>query len=318
MRIDRRQKGLYLLLEAFECLYSFYVLGAGASAGIVPMTSQLKTNIVNRVISFGSFPVESFEHDEVFSRVIGDSNDFEDYYTSAVLKHLYPSAVHAMVIKELTPPKYIKEAHAYEIFLLIKKPSTIFNMNVDGLAENYSMGHYLLEPHERLPIDLVRSSFWDFYIDTLLDFGFDIFTIPGLLPRPEPYHVTSRPAYSKAASLIKPARFVVFIGYSFGYFNKSDSFDDFETFEFFRDILKHYRNPSKNILIVSPNPEVIRGAIEDAVCSVNVCTMPCYWNHLCRAIKETAYKYKFKHFRKLKPLVGQILYRHDQLQNNEP
>lgn len=317
MRIDRRQKGLSLLLDAFGCSYSFYVLGAGASAGIVPMTAQLKKNIVDRFISFGSFPAETFEHDEIFLRVIGDSDNFENFLTSAKLKHLYPSAVHAMVIRELTRPKYIKEAHAYEIFLLIKKPSTIFNLNVDGLAEIYCLGHYLLEPHGRVPIDLVQSPFWEEYIDALLDFGFDIFEIPSLiLPRPEPHHVTSQPVYSKATSLIKSARFVVFIGYSFGYFNKSNSFDDSETFEFFRDILRYYKNHRKDILIISPSPEITGSAIEEAVRSLNVCTIPVYWNHLCQAIKETVYKYKLRQFRNLKPLIGKILYRHDQLKYN--
>lgn len=319
MRTDRRQKGLSLLLEAFECSYSFYVLGAGASAGIVPMTAQLRDNIVNRFISFGSFPAETFQHDHIFLRVIGDSNDFGNLYTSALLKHLYPSAVHAMVIKELTPPKSIKEAYSYEIFLLIKKPSTIFNMNVDGLAEIYCIGHYLLEPHGRVPIELVHSQFWDEYIDALLDFGFDIHEIPGLiLPKPEPIHVTSLPAYSKATSLIEPAQFVIFIGYSFGYFEKSESYDDFETFEFFRDLLRHYRHHRKDILIISPNPEMIGSAIEEAACLLNVSSMAFYWNYLCQAIKEILHKYKLRQFSKLKPLIGLILYRHDQLKDKEP
>lgn len=319
MRTDRRQKGLTLLLEAFECSYSFYVLGAGASAGIVPMTAQLRKNIVNKFISFGSFPAETFKHDEIFLRVIGDSNNFNNIYTSAFLKHLYPSAVHAMVIKELTPPESVKEAHSYEFFLLIKRPSTIFNMNVDGLAEIYCIGHYLLEPHGRVPTDLVRSPFWDNYIDALLDYGFDIHEIPGLiLPRPEPYHVTSQPAYFKATSLIKPARFVIFIGYSFRYFEQSESFDDFETFEFVRDLLRYYRNHKKDILVISPNPEMTGRGIEEAVCSLSVCTMPFYWNHLCKAIKETVFKYKLRQLDKLKPLIGKILYRHDQLKDKEP
>ena len=170
-----------------------------------------------------------------------------------------------------------------------------------------------------MPIELVHSPIWDKYIDALLDFGFDIHDIPGLiLPRPEPFHVTSQPAYFKATSLIKPARFVLFIGYSFGYFEKAESYDDFETFEFLRDLLRHYRYPRKDILIISPNPEMIGSAIEEAACLLNVCSMTFYWNHLCRAIKETVSKYKLRQFSKLKPLIGKILYRHDQLKDKEP
>ena len=319
MRQDRRKNGLAILFDAFDYPLSFYVLGAGASAGIVPMTAQLRENIVNRFISFGSFPAESFKHDDVFLRVIGHSKDYPDVFTSWKLQHLYPSAVHAMVIKELTPPELIDEAHAYEIFMLIKRPSTIFNINVDGLAEIYCIGHFLLEPHGRIPIELIRSPFWDWYIDALLDYGFSIREIPGLiLPMPEPYHVTSTPAYSKAALLLKKARFVLFIGYSFGYFDPTQSFDDFETFEFFRELLRHYRNHRKDILIISPDPEMIGRAIEESICSSNVCTMPFYWNYLCKAIKENIYEFKLKRFNDLKPLVGKILYRHDQLVDTRP
>lgn len=319
MRQDRRKNGLSILFDAFDYPLSFYVLGAGVSAGIVPMTAQLRENIVNRFLSFGSFPAESFQHDDVFLRVIGSSKNYPDIFTSWKLQHLHPSAVHAMVIKELTPPKYIEEAHAYEIFLLVKRPSTIFNLNVDGLAEIYCIGHFLLEPHGRVPIELVRSPFWNWYIDAQLDYGFSVREIPGLiLPMPEPYHVTSRPAYSKAALLLKKSRFVLFIGYSFGYFGLTQSFDDFETFEFFRELLRHYRSHRKKILAISPNPEIIGGAIEDSIRSSNVCIMPFYWNYLCRAIKESIYEFKLKKFTDLKPLIGKILYRHDQLVDTRP
>lgn len=319
MRQDNRKNGLSVLFDAFDYPLSFYILGAGASAGIVPMTAQLKANIVNRFLSFGSFPAESFENDDVFLRVIGPSCDYPDAFTSWKLEHLYPSAVHAMVIKELTPPDCIEEAHAYEIFLLIKRPSTIFNMNVDGLAEIYCIGHNLLEPHGRIPIELVRSPFWDWYIDALLDYGFSIREIPGLiLPMPEPHHVTSVPAYSKAVSLLEKARFVVFIGYSFGYYNPTQTFDDFETFEFFRELLRHYRSHRKNILVISPNPEMVGGTIEQSLSSSNVCALPFYWNYLCRAMKESINKFRLRKFKDLKPLADKILYRHDQLVDTRP
>jgi len=319
MRQDRRKYWLEVLFDAFEYPLSFYILGAGVSAGIVPMTAQLRENIINRFNSFGSFPAESFQHDDVFLRVIGDSKDSPDIFTSWKLKHLYPSAVHAMVIKELTPSGSIEEAHAYEIFKLIKRPSTVFNMNVDGLAGIYCNGHYLLEPHGRVPIELVRSPFWDRYIDALLDYGFSIREIPGLiLPMPEPYHMTSAPAYSKATGLLKKARFVLFIGYSFGYFNPAQSYDDFETFEFFRELLRHYKSHRKNILIISPNPEMIGNAIEESICSSNVHIMPFYWNYLCQAIKESIYEFKLRRFNDLKSLTSKILYRHDQLVDEKP
>ena len=55
MREDKRKNGLSVLFDAFDYPLSFYVLGAGASAGIAPLTAQFKANIVNRFLSFGSF-----------------------------------------------------------------------------------------------------------------------------------------------------------------------------------------------------------------------------------------------------------------------
>lgn len=128
-------------------------------------------------------------------------------------------------------------------------------------------------------------------------------------------HTTNQAAYSKAALLIKHATFVIFIGYSFGFFRQSQSFDDIETFEFFRDRLKHC---PKEVLVLSPNPEFVVNTIKEATSRVRVHPLPFNWNHLCQAITEVCYKYRCKQFIKLKPLINWILYRHDQLKDGEP
>ena len=79
---------------------------------------------------------------------------------------------------------------------------------------------------------------------------------------------------------VKANKDLILAGNNEDYFEKEESYDDLETFEFFRDLLRHYRYHRKNILIISPNPEMIGSAIEEAACLLNVCSMPFYWNYL--------------------------------------
>jgi len=313
MKSDERKINLPILFHAFEKPYSFYVLGAGASAGIIPMTSELKSNSIDRFFQHGSFPVDPCPIDEIFQRVIGDPNEFADSYTAARLMRFYPSAVHAIIAKELASPVDTANFDAYKIFLLIKRPSTIFSMNVDGIASRYCIGHYLLEPHGRIPAKLVLAPWWDELIDALLEFGFKAPQIPGLLlPQPEPVYITSNLAYDKAIQLFQAAEFIVFIGYSFGFFR--EFFDDLETFEFFRDLLRH--NPKK-VIFLSPNPEFIANAIEEAT-KIKANLLPLYWNHLCKAIKEVVAQYRCNSLIDLKNLMSIILYKHDEIKDREP
>jgi hypothetical protein len=310
MRRDKRPEKLSLLFDAFESPYSFYVLGAGASAGIVPMTTELRRNILKRFFDFGLFRAEIRVPDDLFHRVIGDPNDYKDQFTSELLRYLHPSAVHVMVIKELTPPRIIRNVHAYEIFQFIKKPSTIFSINVDGLSARYCRGHYLFEPHGRVPDKLTNSPYWNEYENYYLEFDSEPPKIPGLhLPIPETINITSKVSYQRARDdHFRYANDIIFIGYSFGLFK--ESLDDIETFEFFRELLRYY---SKRVIVLSPDPEFIGNAIEESAKLSKVNLLKLYWNHLCQAIMEKIYFRKCNQFQKLKSLMSEILYRHDQL-----
>lgn len=207
MRTDKRHKQLRLLFQALGMMNTFYLLGAGASAGVVPLTRELKKAIITRYRSFGMYPVERMEPDPVFERVIGDPTEGTDLITAVLLRHLFPSAIHAMVLQQLAPPPTAPLVDQYSLFLLAAKPSTFFNMNVDGLARQYCLGHYVLEPHGRIPPALVRSPWWDRRIDALLEFGFTAPQIPGvLLPQSEPITITSRTDYSAARTLFHISR----------------------------------------------------------------------------------------------------------------
>jgi hypothetical protein len=129
MRIDKRHVQLRILFQALGMMYTFYLLGAGASAGVVPLTRELKRAVVTRYRSFRMYPVERMEPDPVFERVIGDPTEGTDQITGALSRHLFPSAVHAMVLQQLALPQKAPLVDQYGLFLRAAKPSTFFNMN---------------------------------------------------------------------------------------------------------------------------------------------------------------------------------------------
>ena len=315
MRTDKRHTQLRLLFQAFGMIYTFYLLGAGASVGIIPLTRELKKRIVMRYRAFGMYPVELMNPDPVFERVIGDSTEGTDPITAALLRHLFPSAVHAMVLQQLAPVPRSPLVDQYGLFLLAAKPSTFFNMNVDGLARQYCRGHYVLEPHGRIPPALVRSPRWDELIDILLEFGFTAPQIPGvLLPQPEPVTVTSRAAYSAARRLFSHGRYLVIIGYSFGKSPQFDTFDDVEAFEFFRELL---RSSGKTVLILSPDPGFVGFLCREAMQCSSVHELPLYWDCLSAAISSVLRDSGQRDFSSLSGMTSEVLYRYDRLSEEQ-
>ncbi len=64
MTIDKRCETLDLLFQAFRKQYNFYVLGAVASARIIPMTQTPN------------------KPDDIFHRIIGNPSDYDDPMTA--------------------------------------------------------------------------------------------------------------------------------------------------------------------------------------------------------------------------------------------
>lgn len=187
-------------------------------------------------------------------------------------------------------------------------------MNVDGFARQYCLGHYVLEPHGRIPPALVHNSRWDELIDALLEIGFNAPQIPGvLLPQPEPITITSRAAYLAARTLFRSARFLVIIGYSFGKSPHCDIFDDVETFEFFRELL---RSAGKTVLVLSPEPDFVGSLCREAMKATSVHELSVYWNHLSTAI-SLVLRDSHRDFACLSGMTSEVLYQYDRLCDSE-
>jgi hypothetical protein len=305
MRLD-------LFINALASKFSFYVLGAGASAGIVPMTRELKSAIITRQLEFGSYEAMPVAPDDVSLRILGDTRSLHDPFEAFLLRRLYPSAVHAIALKALAPQAITNPAYQYQIFSWVPYPSVIFNMNVDGLAARYCRRHIVLDPHGTTPVHILRTDLWETLIDIILEFGFDVPALPGevYLPKPETLDITKRGSYREALSYFPAAQFLLLIGYSFGRYK--DSIDDSETFNFFTELLKRYPKP---VLVVDPNPDITAAAIQETIRQKTVYAIPVYWNYLTKAIIEVAYKFGCYDIGRMSELQNQIKYRYDQLRN---
>lgn len=297
------------MLKAFASKYGFYVLGAGASARIMPTTSELGAKSGQRFINFGIYPAISEEPDDVFDRIINSSLSQFDPFQAALLKHIPIPAVHALVLQQLAPPNHINRIDQYLVFNLCNKPSFFFNLNVDGLANRYCIGHIVVDPHGTVPSFIARPSFWDLIIAWAMEYEIQPPLIGDiLLPSREPKDITNRIAYKKALKYFPLSKSLILIGYSFGTF--SSSRDDAETFEFFCEMLRMYPKP---VIVVGLNPEGIAAAIQEAIRQRSVYSIPAYWNHLSRALLEVAYNYRCYNPINLCSLQAEICYRYNQL-----
>jgi len=335
------------LLEIFS-QYNFYILGAGTSYDLIPNYSEIRKEIFSWQKEIGHYSASPFHQDEVTYRIIGSPRKDDDSHSIITYKSIPPSAVHLITSINLSSLKRT-DIFEYPIFSLFFKPSVIFNMNVDGLAEKYcGKEHIVLNLHGNapsekyinlikeyisacfkydLPLDVVHNLFndltFDIYfdqiikyytstsIDYIIRYGINVPLPPRLiLPMPEPVNITNEYAYKKAEFYFPYINHLILIGYSFGR-QLNDSIDDKATFSFFTEGLL-YKHP-KPIYILDKNPEPIAEMIQKITHLNSVYPIPVYWNHLSRAIIEMAYINKIKKLSKLNMYLSEIFYRYCEL-----
>jgi|GEM_PF-1110674 hypothetical protein len=309
MLIDTRENGLINLLFAFSQPYSFYILGAGASYPIIPLTFQLRNRILDRFFNLGCLPLFDRKPDAVFDRVIGDPSQY-DYETRSRLDYLYPSAVRAMLLKELCSPFVNSVPHQYKIFMLAYPRSTIFTFNVDRLVRFLSHRHYIIEPHGSLPYGCFRDAEWDNLIDSFLIYGIQDPILPGFqFPEPETTTITRTHEYTIASMLIKKANYIVLIGYSFGLYRGVP--DDAESFVF---LVEHIKSLNLNLIIVDPRSEQVADLF-GAACNPRKCVqLKVSWSSLSRSLLEHMLLLSVRKPLNLIPVVGLAMRRYDDIE----
>lgn len=267
-----------LLNEAFK-YNSFYIIGAGASAGLIPMTHEQGGTIFNRYFKFGMFSLNEGLLDEGAKRLLGSMQYAEDQIE--LVNRINPGAVRAIAMQLMTPgSNIVKKPYQYIVFKLAKEKSVVFSLNVDSLATKYCGNHYIFYPHGKLNPALMQSNSWNEIIDICLHYSLEPPKIPGLLlPQKEPFGITNGQQYKACKYLFPYMNYIVLIGYSFGF--DGNELDDCETFDFFKNLLKSYKKP---IIVIDPfRSEKIAEMLREEFKNKQVYEISAYWEYLSQA-----------------------------------
>lgn len=147
----RQKKLLRALLCAMSQPWTFYVLGAGASYGLLPVTQKMKRFIEDEYHNIGVYLTSPAPHTPLFKRVIGHIQESETNIRTLLLRHMPLSTLDFLTQRALWTPIQKVAPPQYRVFEMFGSPSTLFNFNLDGLAYVYCRNcHIVLEPHGRI------------------------------------------------------------------------------------------------------------------------------------------------------------------------
>jgi len=307
------KNGLEPLLDSLSKNKSFFLLGAGASADLVPFTKGFESQIKQKYWESGVYDIVDLPRDQIGERIIGPLNYATNSVQEALTNRIPPAFVSAVVAQQMVPSS-IEYCPNYEILNYGSSPKYIFNMNTDGIAKRVCKNHFVIEPHGFVPYEFIRTPEYERHLEVLLLYtDMRTYRIPDLLlPQPEPKDITGRKEYLIAERWFPHISCFVVIGYSFGKFK--GSYDDIETFEFFRYLLRRIPKP---IIVIDPYPESTLGLIQDATHIRDSYEIPAFWDCMSRAILDVIQTYQLRYFAELKPLKKEIIYRYDELSESK-
>lgn len=253
---------------------TFYVLGAGASYGLIPVTTGLRNIIEKEYHSIGIYPAVKEHPSPLFERMIGTIPSHEQDIRRQLLTHMPHGALDLLTQRALWRPKTDLIPPQYGFFELTPSPATIFNFNLDGLASLHcAHRHIVLEPHGRIDDLWFERADFKALLEGTIAYGLSLPHLSAkVLPSPEADGITLRPPYVKAQALLPYARAIIILGYSFG--QRSNEFDDSNSLEFFVTLFK--RNP-RPILVISPTPLELVERLRDRLQTSNVHDVPMRW-----------------------------------------
>lgn len=292
-KILSKNQLLLILNKVFEP-YLFFILGAGTSYKLVPVTSEMRNEIKKTYAETGIYPVSKQEGSELFKRVIGEIDNKRNDIKEFILSLMPGPSLDLLVQKALYLPFQKAKPSQYAIFDLIPSPAILFNFNLDGLASIYCSNRHIIEtPHGSIDFEIVGSpNFYDWLEFTSEFESYIAYLRYKLLPGPEPKDITRRFSYSNAKNFFPNAKRVIIIGYSFGMYK--GKFDDIESFDFFIELLKNY---PKEIILLDKNPYELTERINEKLKNSLAIPIPVRWEILTQCILRLYYKYKCYSYR---------------------
>lgn len=241
---------------------TFYILGAGASYGLIPVTKDMQRNVESDFHAVGVYETTPAPHSQLFERIFGTIPQYERDIRKVLLTHMPLGALDLLAQRALWRPSNGVVPPQYAVFDVVGSPATICNFNLDGLASTHcSHRHHVLEMHGRIDsLRFERMNYCDLLEATVV-YGIRLpHLTPKLMPQIEPENITLQPAYVQAKSLFPYAQAVIILGYSFG--QRSDGFDDKYSFEYVASMLRFNPRP---VFVVSPTPYDLAEMLRDTL-----------------------------------------------------
>jgi hypothetical protein len=293
------------ILQYFRSNSGLYILGAGASAGMVPFgASFLSTPAVSYVLG-ASFPADIPQQSELTRRsnaallrmnaedrhallfggreIRVGTTDYPyeellrrqpDSYTRLQLKHL------------LATPRYRRQESDSYLALRLFRRAVILNYNLDGLASDMCGAfHKVIAAHGTVEHGYGSPRMAE-YLMAVREFNLPVPPDDHLLCLAEPDINTD--AYFRLRRRLSEAmgarpEFVAVIGYSFG--RNGNLYDDHVSWNFFCRMFYKFAG---RIYVIDPKPDELRERISEAAKSCDVFGVRAYWNVLVHAFMRRA------------------------------
>jgi hypothetical protein len=266
------------LLLAMSQPGTFYVLGAGASAGLAPFTAGTLAFVRQRYVDMGVYSATDSRLSPLLDRVVLEPmyNAWRrgEWHPDDVLVEKIPVSTLELLAQKAWSPRLHGTASAqYSVLQKVAGPAVFFTFNLDGLARWYLRHeHFVFEPHGT--VDRLWTESLEF--EELLECSLDVrlpSVAPKLLPGPELSQITSTRPYVEARTYLRTAPAVVILGYSFGTFR--GKMDDSESFEYLLDALAKRQCP---IFVVDPNADSLASSIEERLRCRRVVPVALRWD----------------------------------------
>lgn len=281
------------IFQTFRTLRGLFVLGAGASAGLVPFGRHLLfAPVLDYLKNATSFPVQAAEQDNLTARLVSDVSklSIEQVYPDCIIRpgdtidglrreklmRLPNSHVRLSLKHTIAIPRYFDHpADNYDVFRYFH-PSMILNFNHDGLAQDRCGDqHRVVDMH-----GIIQSRFGSpeiaQWITQFREVDLPLTPDGILLCIPERYDGEwFLPQKWEAAARFRPD-FVAVIGFSFGP-------DDRVSMELF---LRNFEGFRGNVYVVAPDPQDLVERLSDGLRSHTVFGVHVYWNIIAHAFLE--------------------------------
>jgi len=290
--VPRRQFRLEHVLARFRSRRGLYLLGAGASAGDVPL-DPLKQIVLQYLREAGGFPIQPTKHAPLDLLAIAAGWDLTDadVYPDRPLRPGTPHTdfkwrlrrVPGLFIRRATMAAFAeaswrrRRTHSYTVFRAFH-PSLILCYNHDGLAiELCGPQHRVRDLHHSVH-PAYGSPDAKQALPRLVDHH--VPADPDGIPLLEPETTEHERAMAALLEAERyPADFIAIVGYSF--WRKGDKQLDGPSLDWLTPRLRNFCGP---VYVIDPYPDHVCGLVENASRSVRAIGVPAYWNVLAHAM----------------------------------